>query len=118
MIAALPIRQRRATTKDELKELVRAWAAAVKVSPRRVQIQEMRRKWASCSSTGTLTFSADLLAEPMEFQEYVIVHELLHLIAPNHGRVFRALLRVYLPEWRAEDASHCGFARLTTSESG
>jgi hypothetical protein len=41
----------------------------------------------------------DLLQEKPDFQEYVIVHELLHLQVPNHGRLFKSLLRAYLPEW-------------------
>ena len=58
----------------------------------------MTRKWASCSTAGTLTFATDLLTESAAFREYVVVHELLHLVVPNHGRVFRSLLRTYLPE--------------------
>jgi predicted metal-dependent hydrolase len=56
----------------------------------------MNRKWASCSSKGRLTFNTDLLDEPASFRREVIVHELLHLKVPNHGKVFRSLLRAYL----------------------
>ncbi len=55
----------------------------------------MKRKWASCSSNGNLTFDAALLHQPAEFRRQVIMHELLHLKIP-HGRLFRALLRAYL----------------------
>jgi predicted metal-dependent hydrolase len=99
-------------TRDELKLLVARWADAINVSPRRVQVQSMRRKWASCSTAGTISFSSDLLCESASFREYVVVHELLHLVVPNHGRVFRALLRVYLPKWRIEDGPDCGFSRV------
>jgi predicted metal-dependent hydrolase len=58
----------------------------------------MKRKWASCSSRGRLTFDADLLRQPAERRAEVIVHELLHLRVPNHGPLFRALLRAYLSE--------------------
>ena len=101
-------------TRQELKLLVAKWANAINVSPRRVQVQSMRRKWASCSTAGTISFSADLLRVPAAFREYVIVHELLHLVVPNHGRVFRALLRVYLPACRVGDGPGCGFARALT----
>lgn len=80
---------------------VSRWAERINVTPRRVQVQRMTRKWASCSPTGTLTFSLDLLREPADFRDYVIVHELLHLLIPNHGRVFRGLLRAYLHQGRA-----------------
>jgi hypothetical protein len=65
------------------------------VAPTRVQVRGMARKWASCSSKGLVTLSSDLLSEDSEFVDYVIVHELLHLQVPNHGRLFRALLTAY-----------------------
>lgn len=60
----------------------------------------MTKKWGSCSTMGTLSFSLDVLREESGFQDYVIVHELLHLRVPNHGKLFRSLLAAYLPGWR------------------
>lgn len=60
----------------------------------------MPRKWGSCSARRTITLSARLLHEPAEFRDYVIVHELLHLRIPNHGRLFRAQLSLYCPHWQ------------------
>jgi predicted metal-dependent hydrolase len=59
----------------------------------------MTRKWASCSTGGWVSFSIDLLGEKRDFQEYVIVHELLHLKVPNHGKLYQRLLDAYLPDW-------------------
>jgi hypothetical protein len=59
----------------------------------------MTKKWASCSSKGRVCFSTDLIQEPKTFQEFVIVHELLHLQVPNHGRLFKSLMNAYLPGW-------------------
>ncbi len=84
-------------TRSEFKRAVDAWAARVKVSPEQVRIQRMTRKWASCSTNGRVSFSAKLLRQPRAFQDYVIVHELLHLRVPNHGKLFKSLLSVYLP---------------------
>ena len=56
----------------------------------------MKRKWASCSSKGRLTFSPEPLRQPAAFRREAIVHELLHLKVPNHGPLFRSLLRAYL----------------------
>ncbi len=58
----------------------------------------MKRKWASCSSNGRLTFSARPLHEPAAFRAEAIVHELLHLKVPNHRKPFRALLRACLAQ--------------------
>jgi predicted metal-dependent hydrolase len=59
----------------------------------------MTTKWASCSTSGRVTFSTELLRAEHDWQEYVIVHELLHLHIPNHGRLFKAMLSALLPEW-------------------
>ncbi len=81
------------------KTEVARWASRVGVAPKRVQVQRMTTKWASCSTSGRLCFSRELLAEDPRFQEIVIVHELLHLVVPNHGRLFRSLLTAYVPAW-------------------
>lgn len=59
----------------------------------------MTRKWASCSVTGRICLSSDLLREDAAFQDVVIVHELVHLAVPNHGKLFRSLMKAYLPRW-------------------
>ena len=85
------------------RERVRDWAGRLRVSPRQIRIQRMSRKWASCSSSGRCSFARDLIDEPQVFQDYVIVHELLHLKIRNHGRVFRSLLSAYVPEAKQYD---------------
>jgi len=90
--------------KEQFKSEVARWAAIMKVKPAQIRVQKMRKKWASCSSRGRVCFSADLLNEPRAFQEYVIVHELLHLQVPNHGKLFKSLMNAYLPGWEAISA--------------
>ncbi len=58
----------------------------------------MKRKWASCSSRGRLTFDPDILEKDREFQDESVIHELLHLRYPNHGRMFKQMLEMYLKE--------------------
>ena len=92
----------RATTTEAVAEFraqVGRWAERLRVKPRQIRVQWMRRKWASCSTRGTVSFSRDLLAQPEEFRQYVIVHELLHLKVPNHGKLFKTLLRAHLNSW-------------------
>ncbi len=106
-------RSGRATTKEDLRAEAMAWAERIKVRPRRIQVQTMRTKWASCSTRGTVTLSLELLDEPEPFREVVIVHELIHLLVPNHGRVFKAMMKAYLPDWERTSAGRvggrCGF---------
>jgi predicted metal-dependent hydrolase len=78
------------------KSEVKAWARKIGVDPKEIHLRPMKRKWASCSTRGRLTFDTDLLRQPANFRREVIVHELLHLKVPNHGPVFRSLLRAYL----------------------
>jgi predicted metal-dependent hydrolase len=84
--------------REEFKIEVQTWADKVDVEPVEVHIVSMRRKWASCSTRGRVTFAADLLAQPAEFRREVIIHELLHLKVPNHGPLIRALLSAHLAE--------------------
>lgn len=89
-----------AISSQEFKVRVAAWSERLRVSPSQVRIQRMTRKWASCSTNGWVSFATDLLDMEPAFQDYVIVHELLHLKIPNHGRVFRSLLSAYVPGWQ------------------
>lgn len=83
---------------DLFKSEVRAWARRIGVEPKEVHVRPMNRKWASCSTQGRLTFNTELLDQTSSFRREVIVHELLHLKIPNHGRVFKALLKAYLAQ--------------------
>jgi len=91
--------RRQVRCKDDFKDEVRKWAARLKVQPTQVRVQKMRGKWASCSPGKWISFSEDLLLESPAFQEYVIVHELLHLRIPNHGKLFKGLMSIHVPGW-------------------
>lgn len=82
---------------------VERWAQQLDVHPGRVQVQPMRRKWASMSTRGNLTLARALLYLPLELVDYVIVHELLHLKFPNHRKGFQAVLDYTLPDWRQRE---------------
>ncbi|MGB6055732.1 MAG: YgjP-like metallopeptidase domain-containing protein [Burkholderiaceae bacterium] len=86
---------------QDLHRRALAWALKLKVNPRVVRVQAMRHKWGSCSSAGTVTLASDLLDQDARFQDYVIVHELLHLRYSTHGRVFKALMSAHIPGWQA-----------------
>jgi predicted metal-dependent hydrolase len=98
------VKQARKVTRDirdkkTFKDAVHDWSVRLKVAPSQVRMQKMQNKWASCSAKKWVSFSEDLLKEHPDFQEYVIVHELLHLRVPNHGKLFRSLISLYLPNW-------------------
>lgn len=96
--SALPPRLEESVPLELFKSEVRAWAERIGVTPKSVTIRPLKRKWASCSSKGHLTFDTELLYQTAEVRRRVIVHELLHLKIPNHGALFKALEKAYLQE--------------------
>jgi predicted metal-dependent hydrolase len=87
----------------QLCQKVIFWSKRLRVEARIIRVQRMTRKWGSCSTTGTITFAEDLIEQEPGFQDFVIAHELLDLRLPTHGRLFRALLTIHLPNWRKFD---------------
>ena len=89
-----------ATPAMRLRHRADHWCVRLKVTPRQIRVQAMRHKWGSCSTSGTVTLAADLDEQMHGFQDYLIVHELLHLKVKNHGKLFKALLSGHIPNWR------------------
>ena len=87
--------------KDDFKACVREWADKLGVKTHSLSMRPMRHKWASCSTAGRLTFNVELLQLDRELGNYVIVHELLHFFVPNHGRLWKSLMRAYLGEYES-----------------
>ncbi|MYE40255.1 MAG: M48 family metallopeptidase [Chloroflexi bacterium] len=84
-------------------ERVDYWAKRLKVSPPKLRVRRMKRKWGSCSGSGYITLAHDLADQEPGFQDFVIAHELLHLRVPNHGKLFKALLAAHVPDWRRHE---------------
>ena len=102
----------------EFKNMVRQWAVKIGARPKQIQIQRMTTKWASCSTKGRLCFSSDLLNKDKKFQESVIVHEIIHLLVPNHGKLFKSLISAFLPHSYELSAlsAKCGVERKSTTD--
>jgi len=89
--------------KQLLYPLVTRWQDKVGVQASRVLVQRMKTKWGSCSpSTGVVRVNLELAKKPPECLEYIVVHELMHLVEPTHNAGFTALMDRHLPRWR-----HC-----------
>jgi predicted metal-dependent hydrolase len=88
---------------DELRWAVRNWAVRIGIKTPQIQLRKMNSKWASISTRGRLTLNTDLLDIPKYLVEFVIVHELVHLLMPNHGRVFKSFMSAYLPDWEERE---------------
>jgi len=88
---------------DDLKWAARHWAARIGVRLAQVHVRPMSSKWASMSMAGRLTLDTHLLDLPTDLGEFVIVHELVHLLAPNHGKLFKSYMHTYLPDWEEQE---------------
>ena len=88
---------------DALRQRVEHWSERLHVPAPRVRVRDMTRKWGSCSMSGTITLATDLGHQRVGFQDFVIAHELLHLRVPNHGKLFKALMTAYVPDWTEHD---------------
>lgn len=89
--------------KEAFKQRVRHWAGKLEVEVVWLGVRPMRNKWASCSTAGHLNFSDELPSLKPELWDYVIVHELLHFFVPNHGRLWKSLMRAHLGEYEDQE---------------
>ena len=94
--------------KREFKARVRSWADKLDVDVVWLGVRPMRNKWASCSTSGHLNFNAELLDLDQRLWDYVIVHELLHFSIPNHGKLWKSLMRAHLGDYEAMEAELAG----------
>jgi hypothetical protein len=87
--------------RQKLPPLIRKWEDAMGVKVERVFIQRMKTKWGSCNhQRGTIRLNSELAKKPPQCLEYVLVHELVHLLEPSHNARFKALMDRFMPEWR------------------
>lgn len=86
-------------TIEKFKEDVMKLAKELGVQPKEIHFRTMKRKLASCSNKGRLTFNKSLLNESSEERYKVILHELLHLRYPNHGKMFKLLFKLHFKKF-------------------
>lgn len=94
--AALQWRKKRA--EELLLPRVADWAEITGLHPASITFTNARKRWGSMSSQGALRLNAALLHCPRECWDYVIVHELCHMLHPDHSPAFHARVRSFLPE--------------------
>lgn len=70
------------------------------VEPNNLYIQQMKYRWGSCSAKGNIILNPELIKAPKACVEYVIIHELCHLVHRNHSRAFFALQSREMPDWK------------------
>jgi len=87
------------------------FAPQVGRTARKLVIRAQRTRWGSCSARGTISLNWRLMQAPPEILDYVVVHELCHLLVPNHSPRFWAEVARVLPDWRRQRAQLRQFGR-------
>lgn len=81
--------------------LIRKWEPRLGVTVAGYFLQQMKTKWGSCNHRAlNIRLNTELVTKPKDLLEYVVVHEMLHLIEPRHSERFVALLDTHYPTWR------------------
>jgi len=80
--------------------VIESFRSIYKVAPARITVKHMRSRWGSCSSRKAVSLNSKLIMTPERCIEYVMVHELCHLIHFNHSENFYSLLAEILPDWK------------------
>ena len=87
--------------KTAIPRRVAHYAAIMRLCPAAVKINAAKTRFGSCSSKNNLNFSCLLMRYPIEAIDYVVVHELAHIVHKNHGNDFYRLIESVLPDWQA-----------------
>lgn len=91
----------RAQLKEAVPPLLARWQPLLGVEAERFFVQRMKTKWGSCNHKArTIRLNTDLAKKPPECLEYIVVHELVHLLEPTHNTRFLALMDRFMPQWQ------------------
>lgn len=91
----------RSNLKQAVPALIEKWQPRMGVTVQRFYVQRMKTKWGSCSvHSGSIRLNTELAKKPLVCLEYIIVHEMTHLLEPTHNSRFIALMDQFMPKWR------------------
>lgn len=91
----------RQTLKAAAQPLIDVWERRLSVRVQRFFVQQMRTKWGSCNPTAhSIRLNTELAKKPRECLEYVVLHELVHLVEPRHNDRFKEYMDRFMPQWR------------------
>lgn len=103
-----------ARCKTIVEERIKIYQQQLKVKPKTIEIIESTRKWGSCSSDKHLTFNYRLAMAPIDVIDYVIIHELCHLLHMNHDRSFWRRVGSLMPDYKEKEAYLERYGRAMT----
>jgi predicted metal-dependent hydrolase len=87
--------------KTAVPPLIAAWEPRLGVTVNGIFVQQMKTRWGSCNpAAGTIRLNTELAKKPRVCLEYIVVHEMVHLLEPRHNPRFRSLLDHFMPQWQ------------------
>lgn len=96
----------RETVRAAAQTAIQKWEPLMGVKVRRLFVRRMRTKWGSCNrAQGYIRLNTDLAKKPKECLEYIVVHEMVHLLHPTHGPAFIATMDRLMPKWQLRRTS-------------
>lgn len=91
----------RQLVREEAAQLIAKWERVLRVRVNGVHLRQMKTKWGSCNvATDTIRLNTELAKKPKECLEYIVVHEMVHMLEPSHNARFVALMDQYMPKWQ------------------
>lgn len=90
--------------KQQLPHMIKKWEKRMQVEVKDFGIKKMKTRWGSCNiQAQRIWLNLALAKTPLECLEYVLVHEMVHLLEPSHNHRFKSLMTHFLPEWRTHE---------------
>jgi len=85
----------------EVPGLIAKWERLLGAQVREVFVQQMKTKWGSCNPRArTIRLNTELAKKPKDCLDYIVLHEMVHLLEPKHGERFIALMDQFMPTWQ------------------
>lgn len=85
--------------KEKIEPIVANYKAQLDVAPKKIKVMELQNRWGSCSAKGNINFHWKCAMAPIDVLHYIVVHELAHLIHPNHTTAFWNEIDKILPNY-------------------
>lgn len=91
----------REQVKTAAADLIAKWEPKIGLAVSRFYVRRMKTRWGSCNSPArTIRLNTDLAKKPPECLEYIVVHEMLHILEPTHNERFQSLMQRFMPDWK------------------
>lgn len=103
VLTSLQIEELKSKAKTEIPQRVQYYSKLMELNPTGIKITGAKKRFGSCSGKNSLCFSYFLMKYPMPAVDYVVVHELAHIVHKNHSKEFYSLIEKYLPDYKERE---------------